>query len=46
LFAPLTVGVGNAISGFLNPTAYINPSAGGSATTPSGSTSSGVSQTG
>ena len=26
LFAPLTVGVGNAISGFTNPAAYINPS--------------------
>jgi hypothetical protein len=44
LFAPITVGVGNALSGFTNPTAYINPSAGGvgMATTPSGSQSSGV----
>ena len=29
LFNPITVGVGNALSGFTNPTAYINPSAGG-----------------
>ena len=29
LFAPITVGVGNALSGFTNPMAYINPSAGG-----------------
>jgi hypothetical protein len=29
LFAPITVGVGNALSGFTNPLAYINPSAGG-----------------
>ena len=35
LFAPLTVGVGNALSGFLNPTAYINPNAGGTGTTTS-----------
>jgi hypothetical protein len=47
LFAPLTVGVGNALSGFLNPTAYINPGAGGgSATTPSGSVSTGINQQG
>lgn len=48
LFAPITVGVGNALSGFTNPTAYINPSAGGVgstlATTSSGSGSSGVNQ--
>ena len=48
LFNPITVGVGNAISGFTNPTAYINPSAGsvGStvASTSSGSGSSGVNQ--
>jgi hypothetical protein len=42
LFAPLTVGVGNALSGFLNPTAYINPNAGGTGTTTaSGSTGTG-----
>ena len=41
LFAPLTVGVGNALTGFLNPTAYINPGAGGAAATPSGSSSAG-----
>jgi hypothetical protein len=35
LFAPITVGVGNALSGFLNPAAYINPTATGSASTPS-----------
>ena len=48
LFAPITVGVGNALSGFTNPTAYINPSAGGVgstlAATSSGSGSSGVNQ--
>ena len=48
LFNPITVGVGNAISGFTNPTAYINPSAGGVgstvASTSSGSGSSGVNQ--
>lgn len=33
LFAPITAGVGNALSGFLNPTAYINPTAGGAAAT-------------
>jgi hypothetical protein len=43
LFAPITVGVGNALSGFLNPTAYINPNAGGTGTTTaSGNQSSGV----
>lgn len=45
LFAPITVGVGNALSGFTNPTAYINPTAGGVgstlASTSSGGTSSG-----
>ena len=42
LFAPITVGVGNALSGFLNPTAYINPNAGGTGTTTaSGSTGTG-----
>ena len=45
LFTPITVGVGNAISGFTNPTAYINPSAGGVgstlASTSSGSTGAG-----
>jgi hypothetical protein len=45
LFTPITVGVGNALTGFVNPTAYINPSAGGvgstSTTTPSGSQSQG-----
>ena len=45
LFTPITVGVGNALSGFTNPTAYINPSAGGVgstlASTSSGGTSSG-----
>lgn len=45
LFAPLTVGVGNALTGFLNQTAYINPNA-GSATTSSGSSGSGVPVTG
>ena len=48
LFAPITVGVGNALSGFLNPTAYINPSAGGAgstgAATSSGNQSSGINQ--
>ncbi len=39
LFAPITVGVGNALTGFLNPTAYINPNATGSTT--SGNQSSG-----
>jgi hypothetical protein len=33
LFAPITAGVGNALTGFLNPTSYINPNAGGAATT-------------
>jgi hypothetical protein len=32
LFAPITAGVGNALTGFLNPTAYINPNAGGAST--------------
>jgi hypothetical protein len=45
LFAPITVGVGNALSGFTNPMAYINPSAGGvgstGAATPSGATGTG-----
>ena len=48
LFAPITVGVGNALSGFTNPLAYINPSAGGvgstGASTPSGTQSSGINQ--
>jgi hypothetical protein len=34
LFAPITAGVGNALTGFLNPTSYINPNAGGAASTP------------
>lgn len=44
LFTPISVGVGNAISGFTNPYAYINPGAGsvGAATTPSGSVGTGV----
>lgn len=48
LFAPITVGVGNALSGFLNPTAYINPSASGTggATTPNANQSYGSTQTG
>ena len=33
LFAPITAGVGNALTGFLNPTSYINPSATSAATT-------------
>jgi hypothetical protein len=33
LFAPITAGVGNALTGFLNPTSYINPNAGGAAQT-------------
>jgi hypothetical protein len=33
LFAPITAGVGNALTGFLNPTSYINPNAGGVAQT-------------
>jgi hypothetical protein len=40
LFQPISVGVGNALTGFLNPTAYINPNI-GSASTPSGAVSSG-----
>ena len=43
LFAPITAGVGNALTGFLNPTAYINPGA-TSASTPSGSASAGINQ--
>ena len=39
LFAPITVGVGNALSGFTNSAAYINPSV---ASTGSGNTSSGI----
>ena len=46
LFAPLTVGVGNALSGFLNPTAYINPNASGAASTASGASGSGSTQNG
>jgi hypothetical protein len=44
LFAPITAGVGNALTGFLNPTAYLNPGAtsAGGAATPSGNQSSGV----
>jgi hypothetical protein len=45
LFTPSAVGVGNAISGFTNPTAYINPSAGGVGSTLA-STSSGSSGAG
>ena len=45
LFTPITVGVGNALSGFTNPTAYINPSAGGVGSTLA-STSSGSSGAG
>ena len=41
LFAPLTVGVGNALSGFVNNANYINPSATGAATTSSGASGSG-----
>jgi hypothetical protein len=29
MFAPITAGVGNAISGFMNPYAYVNPTASG-----------------
>ena len=46
LFAPITAGVGNALTGFLNPTAYINPSATGAASTSSGSSGSGSTQNG
>jgi hypothetical protein len=50
LFTPITVGVGNALSGFTNPVAYINPSAGGAgstgAATSSGATGSGINQQG
>ena len=44
LFAPITAGVGNALTGFLNPTAYLNPGAtgAGGAATPSGNQSSGI----
>lgn len=45
LFQPITVGVGNALSGFTNPTAYINPSAGGVGSTLA-ATSSGASGSG
>ena len=45
LFAPITVGVGNALSGFTNPLAYINPSAGGVGST-GAATQSGASGTG
>lgn len=45
LFTPITVGVGNALSGFTNPTAYINPSAGGVGSTLA-STSTGATGTG
>jgi len=45
LFAPITVGVGNALSGFTNPMAYINPSAGGVGST-TASTASGATGTG
>jgi hypothetical protein len=40
LFQPISVGVGNALTGFLNPTAYINPNI-ASASTPSGAQGSG-----
>ncbi len=46
LFAPITAGVGNALTGFLNPTAYINPAASGAASTASGATGSGSTQQG
>jgi hypothetical protein len=42
LFAPIIVGVGNALQGFTNPYAYINPTAGMSA---AGGTTSGVGAT-
>jgi hypothetical protein len=45
LFTPITVGVGNALSGFTNPMAYINPSAGGVGSTMA-STSTGATGTG
>lgn len=45
LFAPITVGVGNALSGFTNPLAYINPSAGGVGSTVA-STSTGAASSG
>jgi hypothetical protein len=32
LFQPISVGVGNALSGFMNPTSYINPNTGTGAT--------------
>jgi hypothetical protein len=41
LFDPITVGVGNALTGFLNPTAYINPNI-ASASTPGGGKDYGV----
>lgn len=49
LFSNISVGVGNAISGFTNPYAYINPSAGGMGqltTQASGSTAGGSSGSG
>jgi hypothetical protein len=43
LFAPITAGVGTALTGFTNPAAYINPNQGlTSASTPSGSQPGGV----
>jgi hypothetical protein len=45
LFSPITVGVGNALSGFVNPTAYINPNASAAATS-TGSTGTGSNQQG
>jgi len=41
LFDPITVGVGNALTGFLNPNAYINPNI-ASASTPGGTKDYGV----
>ena len=46
LRAYITAGVGNALTGFLNPTSYINPSAGGSATTGAGYKDYGTTVTG
>ena len=46
LFAPITAGVGTALTGFLNPTSYINPSAGGVAQTSAPQTGYGVNVTG
>jgi hypothetical protein len=42
LFAPLSVGVGTALTGFLNPTAYLNPGATGAGSVPSANQNSGV----